>query len=131
MERNAYIENTVASIKMDFRSRGLTYTDAAAMLGTTRAAVAMQLSGTRPFSAKSAELWARVFDYSPTRLLFGTGPLYADGTDVVDDKSVALFLHRNTMERLNEARTEYEQSSRRSLHWDDVMQNLMDSAGIP
>ena len=87
--------------------------------------------GTRPFSAKSAELWARVFDYSPTRLLFGTGPLYADGTDVVDDKSVALFLHRNTMERLNEARTEYEQSSRRSLHWDDVMQNLMDSAGIP
>lgn len=63
------------AVNADFKLQGLTHADAAKKLGVERRSVSNQLSGKRPFAKKGALLYAKVFGYDETFLLFGTGEL--------------------------------------------------------
>ena len=63
------------AVARDFKERGITHVGAAKMLEIEPKAVANQVSGNRPFSKKSAKLYAKVFGYSEPYLLTGEGSL--------------------------------------------------------
>jgi len=63
------------AVNADFKLQGLTHAEAAKKLGVECRSVSNQLSGKRPFAKKGALLYARVFGYDETFLLFGTGEL--------------------------------------------------------
>lgn len=63
------------AVNADFKLQGITHAKAAALLGVDRRCVSNQLSGKRPFAKKGAILYAKVFGYNESFLLFGTGSL--------------------------------------------------------
>lgn len=69
-------DRVAPAIKADFKRMRLTYRDAALRLGTTKQVIANRLSGKRPFTKRTARIWAEKFGYSMDFLLFGWGNLY-------------------------------------------------------
>lgn len=68
--------NICLAISQDFKKRGITQAGAASRLGVEVKAVANQVSGKRPFSKKTAQLYASTFGYNEAFLLHGEGSLY-------------------------------------------------------
>ena len=63
------------AVARDFKERGITQVGAAKLLKIEPKSVANQISGNRPFSKKSAKLYADTFGYSEPYLLTGEGSL--------------------------------------------------------
>lgn len=67
--------NTICeAVRAYFRSKKISFEEAAARLNLTRPAISKQLAD-RPFSQKSASRWAETFGFSASYLLTGEGSL--------------------------------------------------------
>lgn len=75
------------AVARDFKERGITQAGAAKLLNIEPKSVANQVSGNRPFSKKSAKLYAATFGYSEPYLLTGKGTLFKP-KDVVPEVQV-------------------------------------------
>ena len=99
------------TVARDFKEQGITQAGAASRLGIGVKAVANQISGKRPFSKKTARLYAETFGYSETYLLHGEGPLYVTqpSARIISDKKAQTVALKAALERALQQNQDLEQ----------------------
>ena len=99
------------TVARDFKEQGITQAGAASRLGIGVKAVANQISGKRPFSKKTARLYADTFGYSETYLLHGEGPLYVTQPSAINlsDKKAQTVALKAALERALQQNQDLEQ----------------------